>query len=172
MKTIKTIILLAIFSTVSFAQLTKDDVREILLIQGGEESAYMDEQVNDLYDRYSKNNSYQTSDLAIAFGYSTLSGFSQGSYESYTYSYDNTSWMPQFMENWYNKRVSGDELLGPSLTYHKVLRSVDYISDRMAYKQYKRYFDGNPYLATAAQYFVKSFATYMTRNKYRTGSFL
>lgn len=172
MKTLKIFLLTALLSTISFAQLSKEDIKEILIIQGGDESAYMDEQVNDLYEKYSEKHSYQTTDLAMAVGYTAASGFSQGSYESYTYSYDNTSWMPGFMQDWYAKRVTGDEIFGPSLTFHKIMRSADYMSDRLAYNQYKRYFNGNPLLATAAQFVVKSFTRYMTLNKFRTGSFL
>lgn len=171
MKVLNAVLILVFSATLVYGQLTKDEIKEILVLQGNDNGEFLQEQTDDLYERYKSSSGFNSSTLVTALSYSALSGISKGSHESYSLNYKNSSWMPSFMKDWYDKRVSGDEIFGPSLTWHKVWRDVDYATDRMAYSSFKRYFNGNAYYATAAQFFVKQISSYMIKQKMRTGRF-
>lgn len=75
-----------------------------------------------------------------AIGMSSLSGFSLGIHESYTFGYTHDKWMPKFARDWYQWRPNTDAVFGKVFTMQKVFRDVDYAADRTAWNEWKKVF--------------------------------
>ena len=168
MKTRLTIAAALLISALNFAQLTKENIKEILELQGTQVTANIDEQADYLYERYIENTSYQTEDAITGFGQSILSGVSMGAHQSRTAGYTNVGWMPKFMQEWYGVTKKTDEVFGKSLTWQKIWREADYINDRNGYNDLNRFFGNKWYLTLASHLFVKNASAAIIRAKMRS----
>jgi hypothetical protein len=166
-----TIILIAVIIISSFAnaQITKDNIKQLLIVQGVENP---DAQAEGLYNQYTEGKQFDMLQLNKALGESALSGISMGLYQSRNACYQNVSWMPKFMQDWYSTTIKTDKVYGKSLTWQKIWREADYVSDRQAYEDLNRFFDGKWYLAAATHMFVKNLTGAMIRNKMSSGRLL
>lgn len=168
MKSTLTIAAVVLISALNFAQLTKDDIKEILALQGNQVTANIDEQAEYLYDRYTEKTSYKTEDAVTGFGQSILSGISMGAHQSKTAGYTNVSWMPKFMQDWYGVTKKTDDVFGKSLTWQKIWRESDYVNDRNGYSDLNRFFGNKWYLTLASHLFVKNASAAFIRAKMRS----
>lgn len=166
-----TIILIAVIILSSFAnaQITKDNIKQLLIVQGVDNP---DVQAENLYNQYTDNKQFDMFQLNKALGESALSGISMGLYQSRNACYQNVSWMPKFMQNWYSTTIQTDKIYGKSLTWQKIWREADYMSDRQAYEDLNRFFDGKWYFAAITHLFVKNLTGAMIRNKMSSGRLL
>jgi hypothetical protein len=166
-----TIILIAVMIISSFAnaQITRDNIKQLLVAQGVDNPEL---QADNLYNQYSEGKSFDMMALNKALGESALSGISMGLYQSRNACYKNVGWMPKFMQDWYSAALKTDKVYGKSLTWQKIWREADYIGDRMAYEDLNRYFDGKWYFAALTHMFVKNLTGAMVRNKMSSGRLL
>jgi hypothetical protein len=168
----KVIYILFIFSSVCFSQITKDDIREVLILEGYRDGVELQAQADLLYASYLDKVSYRISDLAEGAGYSFLSGLGLGAYESRTFGYKHTSWMPGFMQTWYKASPAiGGEPDYTLLSWEQVWREVDYASDRAAYTKLKIFFHNKWYLALLTHWIIKNTAATMVRDKMKYDRF-
>jgi hypothetical protein len=168
MKAILTLTAVVFLSIVSFAQLTKENIKEILALQGNQAGQSLDEQAEYLYDRYIEKTSYRTEDAITGFGQSILSGISMAAHQSKTAGYTNTGWMPKFMQDWYGVTKKTDEVFGKSLTWQKIWRESDYINDRNGYSDLNRFFGDKWYLTLASHLFAKNVSAAFIRAKMKS----
>jgi hypothetical protein len=168
MKAILIITAVVLASAVSFAQLTKDDIKEILALQGAQTSSNVEEQAEGIYEKYIENTSYKTEDALSGFGQSALSGLSMGAHQSKSAGYTNVGWMPKFMQDWYGVTKKTDEVFGKSLTWQKIWRESDYMNDRNGYSTLNRFFGDKWYLTLASHLLVKNTVGALVRAKMRS----
>jgi len=168
MKATLTIAVVVLTSVLNFAQLTKENIKEILELQGNQTSATIDEQAEDLYQRYIDNTSYTMEEGLKGFGQSALSGISMGAHQSRSANYTNTGWMPKFMQDWYGTVKKTDAIFGKSLTWQKIWRESDYINDRGGYNSLNRFFGDKWYLTLATHLAVKNTFGALVRAKMRS----
>jgi hypothetical protein len=83
----------------------------------------------------------------------------------------NISWLPQFMQNWYMDKPGVNNIFGQFFTWQKIFRETDYMSDRLAYDDLNRFFEGKWYLAALTDIFIKNLTGAMIRNKMNSGNF-
>lgn len=162
------VILITIFiANLSFGQITKDDIKDVLLLQGLNDYTEIEAQSQLLYEQYIEKVSYNFSDLAEGFGYSVLSGISLGAHESNSFGYRNTGWMPKFMRDWYESTqgVYSNTVFGDMFTWREVWKQVDYIADRNAYQSLNKFFEQKWYLALITHWVVKNTFATMIRDK-------
>jgi len=168
----KLLYILFVFTSVSFSQITKNDIREVLILQGYREGTELQARTDLLYDTYLDKISYQGADLASGIGLSFLSGIGLGAYESHVFGYSNTSWMPGFMENWYKGTPFNYGQADYTLfSWEQVWREVDYASDRGAYDKLKIFFKEKWYFALLTHWIVKNTAATMIRDKMKYDRF-
>ena len=158
-----------LITSVSFAQVTQDNIKQLLVIQGVDNP---NAQAEYLYNRYTETKQHSLLELGQAISESALSGISMGLHQSRTAGYTNTGWMPKFMQDWYSSTVKTDNVYGKSLTWQKIFREADYMSDRLAYEDLDRYFNGKWYLAALTHLLVKNISGMMVRNEMRSGKLL
>jgi hypothetical protein len=169
MKTTIILIAVIIITSIGNAQITKDNIKQLLIAQGVENA---ESQAASLYDQYTDNKQIDVLQLNKALGESALSGISMGLYQSRNACYKNTSWMPKFMQDWYSINVKTDKIYGKSLTWQKIWREADYMNDRLAYEDLNKFFDGKWYFAAVTHMFVKNLTGAMIRNKMSNGRLL
>lgn len=168
----KTLYIFFIFSSLVFCQITKDDIREVLILQGFRDGAELQAQTEFLYQTYLDKVSFRTNDLLQGVGLSFLSGIGLGAYESHTFGYKHISWMPEFMQKWYS---SSQNLTGEPnyamLSWEQVWREVDYASDRAAYDKLNTFFRNRWYFALLAHWIIKNTAATLIRDKMKYDKF-
>lgn len=162
MKTLFTIFVILVLTGVIYPQLTRDDIREILVLQGQTET--VNESADSLYQRYISKTSYQTYDALSGFGQSIISGICEGAHQSKTAGYSNTGWMPKFLQDWYGTTVKTDNVMGKSLTWQKIWREADYITDRNGYSDLNRFYGDNWYLTLVSHLVVKNSMALLVRS--------
>jgi len=164
--------ILFLLSSVCFAQISKDDIKEVLILQGYRDGAELQARTDLLYDSYMDKVSYKTSDLLKGFGLSFLSGIGLGAYESHTFGYKHVSWMPDFMQQWYNKspNFTGEPDYS-FLSWEEVWREVDYASDRAAYEKLNIFFRNQWYYALITHWIIKNTAATLIRDKMKYDKF-
>lgn len=162
-----------LFACNSYAQLTKADIKEVLILQGSQAPEY--ESIV-LYRKYLEQ---QDNTLTLISGIigSAVSGVALGSHESFTFGYKESGWLPDFLEDWYNYRPNTDAVFGKTLTWQKVWRDVDYASDRYAYNKWKLlyraedFFSWQTLLAYITHWTVKNTFTTLIRDKFKHNEF-
>jgi len=167
----KLYLLAAILFTITFtssAKVTREDVRELLRLQGVEN---LEQAADMLYQKYLDAEKGKTGDLEEGIGKSAVSGISMGLYQSRNGCYTHTSWLPGFMQDWYKKTVTTDMILGKSLTWQKVWRETDYIADRAAFNTLSDYFGDQWYFAVISHMIVKNTTAELIRHKMKYGRF-
>jgi hypothetical protein len=166
-----TIILLAviIISSFSNAQITKDNIKQLLIAQGIENP---ESQAEVLFNQYADSKQFDMLQLNKALGESALSGVSMGLYQSCNANYQNIGWMPKFMQEWYGTTIKTNQVMGKSLTWQKIWREADYISDRQAYEDLNKFFSGKWYFAAITHMFMKNLTGAMVRNEMSSGKLL
>lgn len=169
MKTTIILIAVIVISSICNAQITKDNIKQLLITQGVENP---EAQAENLYNQYTDNKQFDMLELNKDLAESALSGISMGLYQSRNACYQNVSWMPKFMQSWYSETISTDKVYGKSLTWQKIWREADYMSDRQAYEDLNTFFDGKWYLAAITHMFVKNLTGAMIRNKMNSGRLL
>ena len=171
MKAWKPVLIAAIILTSNlFAQLTRDDVREILIIQGEVTQQNLEEQTEAVYSRYNERNSYRTTTLLNAVSLSFSSGFSMGLHQSHTALYNRTEWMPGFMQDWFASRKDVDGVFSLGGQANKVFRDFDYVTDRMAYNEFNRYFGNNWIYTYLSHTLLKNVTAYAVRHRMSQGT--
>lgn len=157
-------ILIALLCAFANAQITKDNIKQLLIAQGFDNP---DGAAEELYQQYNENNLIDNNSiLSRGLAESALSGLSMGFYQSRNaWDSKNISWIPKFMQNWYLNKPGVDNLLGQFFTWQKIFRETDYMSDRLAYEDLYEYFNGNWWLATLTDVFVKNLFGAMIRRK-------
>ncbi len=160
-------------SAQAFAQLTKEDIRDILMLENNYRMEDPAAEVNNLYEKYLEVISYKPEDLLEGLGLSALSGVGLGAYESHTFGYTNTGWMPKFLQNWYNSSPHVDgEPVYTLFSWPQVWREVDYASDRAAYEELKLFFKQKWYWALLVHWIVKNTVATMVRDKFKHDNFM
>lgn len=156
-------ILIIMIPFVMYGQdLDKDVIKKVLELQRIQNSEAVSEI---LYKQYIAETSYNIGDMLIGTLYSSISGASQGLYESANYGYTNIGWMPKFLQTWYNYRPNTDAVFGKVLTWQKNFREADYIADRAGYKRFNKFFAGKWYIAYPVHWVLKSTAATIFRAK-------
>ena len=148
------------------AQVSKNDIKELLLVQGINN---VDQKASDLFNAYYSSTDTKLQDWGMAAGESAVSGICMGLNQSRTAGYKNTSWMPGFVQDWYQQSFASDVVLSKAFTWQKVWRDMDYATDRMAYEDLKRLFKNDSYKAAAVQFVVKNIAAALIRNEMKSG---
>lgn len=168
----KVLYIIILLSSIGFSQITKDDIKEVLILQGYRDGAELQAQTEFLYEHYLDKVSFKAKDLLEGFGLSFLSGVGLGAYESHAFGYKNTNWMPEFMEKWYN---SSPNLTGEAnytiLSWEQVWREVDYASDRAAYEKLNTFFKNKWYFALVTHWIIKNTAATLVRDKMKYNRF-
>jgi len=167
--------LISLTSCISIsAQVTKDDVKEILDLYGKYIRTDMCElEYEKVYEMYISQEMYEMNTLYKGFAWSTVSGISLGAYESYLFNYKHSEWLPKPLEDWYNYRPQTDAVFGKSLTWHKIFRAVDYSADRAAFNNLKRFYgvksfwSWNQLAAYLTHFTIKNTAATMVRDKFK-----
>ncbi|MGE5498871.1 MAG: hypothetical protein ACM3Q2_12400, partial [Syntrophothermus sp.] len=154
-----------------FAQLSRDDVKEILIIQGMTDSASIESEADEAYTSYITRTSFNTSDLSSAVLSSMGAGAAEGLFQSRTASYKNIKWLPGFMRDWYNYLPADEAVFARFDTWQKNFREADYLLDRPAYNSWNRYFGGAWYLSYPAHWALKSLSASLVRHKMKYGNF-
>lgn len=150
-----------------YAQVRKDDIKEILMLQNISEED-LDAQTNLLYDQFTEKVSFRLSDLLDGALYSSLSGLSLGAYESNTFGYKNSGWLPKPLHDWYNSRM-GYKADYNLLSWQFFFREADAVTDRLAYDKFLRFFKNKWYFAIISHWIVKNTFATMTRDQFRFG---
>jgi hypothetical protein len=171
MKILICALLCAFGNAVSFAQLSRDDIKEILLIQGNPLSKNLDAAADELYEKYTGETSFRKEDLATGVEYSIASGLFMGFHQSKTANYESTEWLPLFLRKWYGIKPRTDEVLGKSASWQKIWREADYTTDRMAYTQWERYYGGSWYYSVLTHWLVKNTVASLIRHRMKYGTF-
>lgn len=174
MKLLRTKVILLMFlvcyaAPIAMAQVTKGDIRELLLAQGMDN---VNQRAEKLFGEYYSSHRVTGGDWTKSLGESALSGVCMGLNQSRAAGYTNISWMPSFLKSWYNNSFSSDNVYSKSLTWQKVWRELDYASDRMAYEGLRNLFKDNTLKAAAVQFIVKNIAGFMVRNEMKSGRLL
>ena len=170
MKTTMVWIVILIFSSICSAQITEDNIKQLLIVQG---ISNPESRAKDLYNEYTENKQVDLSVLNTALAESALSGVSMGLNQSRnSYTTKDIAWLPKFMQSWYMNSCGTDNIFGKFFTWQKIFREADYMSDRLAYEDLNRFFEGKWYLAAISDIFIKNITGAMIRNKMNTGSFL
>lgn len=168
----KLLYIILLFSGIAYCQITKDDIKEVLILQGFREGAELQAQTEFLYENYLEKVSFKSKDLLEGAGLSFLSGIGLGAYESHAFGYKNISWMPEFMQKWYtsspNFRGEPDYTF---LSWEQVWREVDYAADRAAYDKLKVFFKNKWYFALLTHWVIKNTAATLVRDKMKYDKF-
>jgi len=156
------------------AQVTKNDVKEILDLYGKYIHTGMCElEYEKVYEMYITQEKYDINIFYKGFTSSTLSGISLGAYESYLFNYKHSEWLPKPLENWYNWRPQTDAVFGKSLTWHKIFRATDYSFDRTAFNNWKKFYgvetfwSWNQLAAYLTHFTVKNTFATIIRDKFK-----
>lgn len=171
----KFIILILLFASISSAQITQDQIRTILELQGFPKS-YIEAESEILFNKYIEASRYEADDLFIAVGWSALAGIALGSHESFTFGYTNTKWLPGFVADWYNWRPNTEAVFGKIFTWQKVWRDVDYSTTIGGYNKFKKFYGVKEFWSWETFYTYMSifivkntFATFI-RDKFKHGN--
>lgn len=162
------IILIILFSIPVHSQVSKQDVKDLLLVQGSFDISDIEVQSEYIYNQLLEIKSYKFSDFLYAFGMSAISGISLGAYESNNFGgYDQIDWMPEFLQKWYmNSTLIGKEPNYKLFNWQMVFREVDYISDRIAYEKLNVFFKNQWYWAFLVNWVVKNTFATITRDQF------
>lgn len=168
----RTIYVLILFICTSFtkAQLSREDVKEILLIEEYQ-TENLDKAADELHRKYLDKISYEQTDLLNGIFTSSLSGIGMGVYQSRTANYQYSNWLPQFIEQWWNIKPQTDMVLGKSVSWQKVFKEIDYIFDRKGYENLNRFFGGKWYYSYITHAFIKNLSAALIRHKFKYGRF-
>lgn len=169
------LIYLILLNCLVFAQISKDAIKTILILQGISQN--IDEETEILFDKYIDFTKHDKNDLFIACGWAVLSGIALGNHESTTFGYSNSSWLPDFAEKWYNWKPQTDAVLGKTFTWQKVWRDIDYASNIAGYNKFKRFYGVKKFLSLETLYsylsmfLVKNTFASFIRNKFKHNKF-
>ncbi|MBI9070753.1 MAG: hypothetical protein JEY94_04105 [Melioribacteraceae bacterium] len=161
---LKSIIALLFLSLTLQAQVTKSDIRDLLVLQGFSDLAEIEAQTSVIYDSYLDKISYNFGDLLAGVGYSALSGVSLGAHEAHQFGYKKIDWMPKFMQDWYKSsdRALPQSVFGDFFNWREVFKQFDYVADRNAYESLNTFFKQKWYFSLVTHWVVKNtFATIM-----------
>ena len=158
--------------SVSYAQMTKEEVLTVLSLEnynGGNNIKDLDI----IYERYLNLISYKPIDFIRGIGFSALSGIGEGAMESNEFGYTKSGWLPGFLKDWYisspfNNGNPDYQIFG----WQNIWREVDYASDREAYETLKLFFRGTWYYALLVHWMVKNTFATIVRDKFRYDNFL
>lgn len=162
-------LIVLVASPILNAQVTRDDIKELLAVQGAKN---IDENADKLYEAYTSSLEFDATDWSRSAGESALSGLSMAMHQSRTAGYKNISWMPGFMQDWYKISFATDNVYGKSLTWQKIWREMDYTTDRIAFDEMRRLFKNNYWEAVIAHFLVKNLTAFMVRNEFKSGRLL
>jgi hypothetical protein len=163
-----TVLILIIICSVCKAQITENNIKQLLIAQGIDNPATNAEI---LYNQYTENKKFD--DIAIlnkALGESALSGLSMGFYQTRNaWNHKDIGWLPKFMQNWYMDKPGVNNIFGQFFTWQKIFREIDYMNDRLAYEDLNKFFEGKWFLATITDMLVKNLTGAMIRNRMSMG---
>ncbi len=162
------IMILLLFTGMLSAQMTKNEVRKVLILEGMWNTENFETHVDKLYGKYLDRISFKTTDLMQGVGYSILSGISLGTYESHIFGYKNSDWLPGFLKSWYNDspRIGSEPVYG-IFNIQTIAHEVDYLSDRIAYEKWKRFYRGKWYWALLTHWVIKNTFATLIRDKFK-----
>jgi hypothetical protein len=166
-------ILYFILSTSLLAQVSQNDIKDILMLQG-KSDIECEVESKELYNKFLDLHAYQTEDLLLGVGLSAASGAALGFYESNAFGYKKTAWMPEFMEDWYYKSMNHrtDGVFAKTFDWQKVFRNIDYITTIAGYNTLERYFAGKWYYAYAVYWISKNITSTLVRDKMKYDNWL
>lgn len=133
----KILIFFILFFIPIFPQIKLNDIEQLLLLQGKSKEEAKLEAVY-LYNKFEQQNKPNIFTTTL---YSSLSGFSLGFHESYTFGYKYYKWLPKFMQTWYEWRPNTDLVFGKIFTFQKVFRDIDYAFDRIGWNNWKKIYN-------------------------------
>jgi hypothetical protein len=166
MKAIITLVGIIIISSISYAQITKEGIEQLLIAQGIDNPK---PQAEALYNQYTDNKQFDIMEMNKAFMESAVSGICMGFYQARNFKYKNVGWMPQFMQDWYSTRMKTETIFGKSFTWQKIWRESDYMTDRLAYEDLNRFYNNKWYLTAITHLVLKNLSGSMIKNKMRIG---
>lgn len=164
------VLVLFIFTSITTAQLSQEDVKEILLIEGYQ-TENLDKETEELHRKYLDKISYNHTDLLTGIFTSSLSGISMGAYQSRTANYQYSDLLPKFVQQWWVIKPNNDMVLGKAASWQKVFREIDYIYDRKAFENLSRFFGGKWYYSYITHAFIKNLSAALIRHKFKYGRF-
>lgn len=164
------VLVLFIFTSITTAQLSQEDVKEILLIEGYQ-TENLDKESEELHRKYLDKISGQQADLIEGLYKSSLSGILMGAHQSRTANYYYSSWLPKFLQQWWTVKPNTEMVLGKTASWQKVLREIDYIYSREGYQNLNRYFGDKWYYTIITNTLIKNFSAALIRHKFKYGRF-
>ena len=171
LKEIKIILSLLVIAAAPLitAQVTRDDIKELLAVQGVNN---INERADKLFEAYNSSLDVEAIAWGKAAGESAFSGICMAMHQSRTAGYNNVSWMPGVLQDWYKVSFATDNVYGKSLTWQKIWREMDYTSDRIAFDEIRRLFKNNYFEAVIAHFLVKNITAALVRNEFKSGRLL
>lgn len=159
------------FSSFLYPQLSKEDIRDILIIQGASSKDVLERSTEQLYSAYLQKTNYNIT-YALAASFESIgSGMFMGLHQSSNARYNNTGWLPPFMSNWYKSSFSSDMVFSKTFTAQKVFRELDYITDRQAYSHWQRFFGNKWFLALPVHWLLKNISGELIRHRMQYGRY-
>jgi hypothetical protein len=149
-----------------FAQVSQEQIKEVLELQGFKDSENLDQFSQLLYKKQVESGSYRTLDLLNGIMLSACSGVSLGAHESADFGYKNDKWLPKFAQTYFEWRPVTDNIFGKVLTWQKVFRETDYYADRKSYQALKKYFN-SAYIAYPVYWIIKNTFATLIRDKFK-----
>lgn len=151
-----------------YAQISKQDIRDLLIVQGNIDITEIEVRSEYIYNQLLDKKSFKFNDFIYAFGMSALSGIGQGAYESNNFGgYDQIDWMPESLQKWYmNSTLKGKEPNYKLFNWQMVFRETDYICDRIAYEKLNVFFKNQWYWAFLVNWVVKNTFATITRDQF------
>jgi hypothetical protein len=159
----------------NFAQLSRDDIKEILIIQGTS-PAGLESKASGLYEAYIDKTSFRQDDIPLNTLSSFGAGFMMAMHQSNTGLYKHTEWLPGFMRNWYSQslvdvKTEKDGVFAKTFTIQKVFRELDYYQDRLAYENWNRFFGSRFYFTFPVHWIIKNFSASIFKHRMKYGKF-
>ena len=152
------------------AQLSCEDVKEILIIQG-ETTNNLDKEAEVLHQKYLDRISYHEQDLIDGIYTGVISGVCMGAHQSRTANYLHSNWLPGFVEDWWTIKPQTNMAFGKVASWQKVFREADYIYSIKEYNNLNRYFGDKWYYTIPASAFIKNLSASLIRHKFKYGRF-
>ena len=164
-------ILLLFFPAIAaYAQLSQEDVKDILIIQGYNPDN-INEEATELHKKYLDKICFKQEDFLNGIADAALSGISMGAQQSRTANYTHSNWLPGFIEQWWTIKPRTDQTFGKVLSWQKFFRETDYIFNFSSYESLNRFYGGNWIFSLITSTFIKELSASLIRHKFKYGRF-
>lgn len=180
------ILLIALLSTLSFAQIPEEDMQEYTLLtlkiaqkenlfkvdSGKVKAVYTQEDIKAVTQKYLEEyanlTKFRTKDVIYGSLWAISAGIGEGFYESAIF-YPHNNNFPSWMNKYLQWDINSDQIFCKIFTAQKIFRDLDYTSNSRAYARLRRFYNSG-ILAYLHNFVVRSTVASIIRSQAKYGT--